>query len=95
MRSQNLPAVRWQANDAMTLVTSDSNKRTAQSGRGSDVAASASIAQARPLGRSGTLAPQVQAESSAIRWGAVEPDARREMTVRIAVGDQEDLRFAV
>jgi hypothetical protein len=60
-----------------------------------DVAASASIAQAGLLGRSGTLASQVQAESSAIRWGAVEPDAQPEMTVRIAVGHQEDLRFAV
>jgi hypothetical protein len=46
------------------------------------------------LGRSGKLASEVQAESFAIRWGAVEPDHGREMTVRI-VADREDLRFAV
>ena len=46
------------------------------------------------LGRSGKLAPDVQAESFALRWGAVEPDPNREMTVRI-VSDREDLRFAV
>jgi hypothetical protein len=46
------------------------------------------------LGRSGKLAPDVQAESFAVRWGAVEPDGQREMTVRI-VTDREDLRFAV
>ena len=46
------------------------------------------------LGRSGKVAPDVQAESFAVRWGAVEPDAAREMTVRI-VTDREDLRFAV
>jgi hypothetical protein len=46
------------------------------------------------LGRSGKLASEVQAESIAIRWGAVEPDHGREMTVRI-VADREDLRFAV
>jgi hypothetical protein len=46
------------------------------------------------LGRSGKLAAEVQAESFAIRWGAVEPDHGREMTVRI-VADREDLRFAV
>jgi amino acid transporter len=46
------------------------------------------------LGRSGKLAADVQAESFALRWGAVEPDADRDMTVRI-VSDREDLRFAV
>ena len=46
------------------------------------------------LGRSGKLAPDFQAESFALRWGAVEPDRDREMTVRI-VTDREDLRFAV
>src|SRR5437016_574587 len=46
------------------------------------------------LGRSGTLAPDVQAESFALRWGTVEPDPDRGMTVRI-VSDREDLRFAV
>src|SRR2546428_11756724 len=46
------------------------------------------------FGRSGRLAPDVQAESFAIRWGAVEPDSERDMTVRI-VSDGEDLRFAV
>ena len=46
------------------------------------------------FGRSGRLAPDVQAESFAIRWGAVEPDSERDMTVRI-VSDGEDLRFAL
>jgi hypothetical protein len=46
------------------------------------------------FGRSGTLEASVQAESFAIRWGAVEPDPDRDMTVRI-VTDREDLRFAV
>ncbi len=46
------------------------------------------------LGRSGKLAPDVQAESFAIRWGAVEPNPDRELTVRI-VGEREDLRFVV
>jgi hypothetical protein len=46
------------------------------------------------LGRSGKLASDRQAESFALRWGAVEPDRDREMTVRI-VTDREDLRFAV
>ena len=46
------------------------------------------------LGRSEKLAVDVQAESFAIRWGAVEPDARRPMNVRI-VTDREDLRFAL
>jgi amino acid transporter len=46
------------------------------------------------LGRSGKLAVDVQAESFALRWGAVEPDPERSMTVRI-VSEREDLRFAV
>jgi amino acid transporter len=46
------------------------------------------------FGRSGKLAPDVQAESFAIRWGAVEPDPTRSMTVRIVSG-REDLRFAI
>jgi hypothetical protein len=46
------------------------------------------------LGRSGKLAPDVQAESFAIRWGAVEPRSDREMTVRV-VSDHDDLRFAM
>jgi len=46
------------------------------------------------LGRSGKLAPDAQAESFAIRWGAVEPDPNRELTVRI-VTQREDLRFAL
>ena len=46
------------------------------------------------FGRSGRVAPDVQAESFAIRWGAVEPNAERDMTVRI-VTDREDLRFSL
>jgi amino acid transporter len=46
------------------------------------------------FGRSGTLAPDVQAESFAIRWGTVEPSVDRDMTVRI-VSDREDLRFTL
>jgi len=46
------------------------------------------------FGKSGTLAADVQAEAFALRWGAVEPDPDREMTIRI-VGEREDLRFAV
>jgi hypothetical protein len=46
------------------------------------------------FGRSGKLASDVQAESFALRWGAVEPDAARPMTVRI-VSEREDLRFAM
>jgi hypothetical protein len=51
-------------------------------------------AQEVVLGRSGKLAADDQAESFAIRWGAVEPDHGREMTVRI-VTEREDLRFAL
>src|SRR5262249_48144316 len=46
------------------------------------------------FGRSGKLASDVQAESFALRWGAVEPDPARAMTVRI-VSEREDLRFAM
>jgi amino acid transporter len=46
------------------------------------------------FGRSAKLAADVQAESFAIRWGAVEPDGERDMAVRI-VTDREDLRYAV
>jgi hypothetical protein len=46
------------------------------------------------LGRSGRLAPDVQAEAFAIRWGAVEPNDERDITLRI-VSEREDLRFAV
>jgi Amino acid permease len=46
------------------------------------------------FGRSGKLASDVQAESFALRWGAVEPDGARAMTVRI-VSEREDLRFAM
>jgi hypothetical protein len=46
------------------------------------------------FGRSAKMTPDVQAESFAIRWGAVEPNAEREMTVRV-VSDRDDLRFSV
>jgi hypothetical protein len=46
------------------------------------------------LGRSAKYAPDVQLEMFAIRWGAVEPDGDREITVRVASAT-EDLRFAV
>jgi len=46
------------------------------------------------FGRSGSLAADLQAESFALRWGAVEPDGDRELTVRI-VSEREDLRFIV
>jgi len=44
------------------------------------------------FGRSGSVAPDVQAESFAIRWGTVEPSGDRDMTVRI-VSEREDMRF--
>ena len=44
------------------------------------------------LGRSAKFTPDVQAESLAIRWGAVEPDSERPLTVRV-VSLHEDLRF--
>jgi len=46
------------------------------------------------LGRSAKFSPEFQAESFAIRWGAVEPDQDREITVRV-VSEREDLRFAI
>ncbi len=46
------------------------------------------------LGRSAKFAPDFQAESFALRWGAVEPDDSRELTIRV-VSDREDLRFAL
>jgi K+-sensing histidine kinase KdpD len=46
------------------------------------------------LGRSAKFPPEFQAESLAIRWGAVEPDQRREITVRV-ISEREDLRFAI
>jgi amino acid transporter len=46
------------------------------------------------LGRSAKFAPDFQAESFALRWGAVEPDDTRELTIRV-VSDREELRFAV
>jgi amino acid transporter len=46
------------------------------------------------FGRSGSLAPDVQAESFAIRWGTVEPRGDRDMTVRI-VSAREDVRFTL
>jgi amino acid permease-like protein len=46
------------------------------------------------LGKSGKLAPDVQADTFAIRWGAVEPSGERELTVRI-VSEREDLRFTI
>jgi hypothetical protein len=46
------------------------------------------------LGRSGRIAPDVQAESFAIRWGAVEPNPDRDLAVRV-VSDHDDLRFTV
>jgi hypothetical protein len=46
------------------------------------------------LGRSGKLAPEVQAESFALSWGAVEPSAAREITVRV-LSEGKDLRYRV
>jgi amino acid transporter len=46
------------------------------------------------FGRSAKFPPDFQAESFAIRWGAVEPDGQREITVRV-VSEREDLRFAI
>ena len=44
------------------------------------------------LGRSAKFTPDHQAESLAIRWGAVEPDAAHVLPVRV-VSSQEELRF--
>ena len=46
------------------------------------------------LGRSAKFAPDFQAESFALRWGAVEDDESRDMLVRV-VSEREDLRFAL
>jgi hypothetical protein len=46
------------------------------------------------LGRSAKFEPDFQAESLALRWGTVEPDDGREMTIRV-VSEREDLRYAV
>ena len=46
------------------------------------------------LGQSAKFTPDFQGESFAIRWGAVEADANREITVRV-VGEREDLRFSI
>jgi amino acid transporter len=46
------------------------------------------------LGRSAKFSPEFLAESMALRWGSVEPDGGRELTVRIATGHDE-LRFAL
>jgi hypothetical protein len=46
------------------------------------------------LGPSAKIHPEVQAESFALRWGAVEPDPTRAITVRI-VSRNEDLRFTL
>jgi amino acid transporter len=46
------------------------------------------------LGRSAKFPPDFQAESLALRWGQVEPDADREILVRV-VSETEDLRFAI
>jgi amino acid transporter len=46
------------------------------------------------LGRSGTYPPDFQAESFALRWGAVEPDGTYEMVVRV-VAVNEEHRFAI
>ncbi len=44
------------------------------------------------LGRSAKFSPDFQAESFALRWGAVEPDAARALAVRV-VSEGEALRF--
>ncbi len=49
-------------------------------------------AQQVVFGRSSKLSPEVQAESFALRWGAVEPNPDRSLTVRV-VGEREELRF--
>ena len=46
------------------------------------------------LGRSAKFTPDFQAESFALRWGAVEPDHAHEMVVRV-VSETEDLRYAI
>ncbi len=46
------------------------------------------------LGRSAKFTPDFQAESLALRWGAVEPDESRELVVRV-VSPTEDLRYTI
>jgi hypothetical protein len=46
------------------------------------------------LGRSAKFSPDFQAESFALRWGAVEQDDQRELVVRV-VSEHQDLRFTV
>ncbi len=46
------------------------------------------------LGRSEKYSPDVQAEEFAVRWGAVEPNETRAMTLRV-VTEREDLRFTL
>ena len=46
------------------------------------------------FGRSAKYPPDHQLESFALRWGAVQPDATREIVARV-VSDHEDLRFEV
>ena len=46
------------------------------------------------MGRSAKFAPDFQAESFALRWGQVEPDAEREVVVRV-MSEREDLRFEI
>ena len=46
------------------------------------------------IGRSAKFSPDFQAESFALRWGQVEPDASREIVVRV-VSEREDLRFTI
>src|SRR5262249_6840663 len=58
--------------------------RTAQTLQASEVA----------LGRSAKFEPDFQAESFALRWGAVEPDASRDLRVRV-VEEGRELSFDV
>jgi amino acid transporter len=46
------------------------------------------------LGHSAKFDPDFQAESFALRWGAVEPDGSHEIGVRV-VSERDDLRFTV
>jgi len=46
------------------------------------------------MGRSAKFTPDFQAESFALRWGAVEPDQAHEMIVRV-VSEYEDLRYEI
>ena len=46
------------------------------------------------FGRSAKFPPDFQAESFALRWGQVEPDGNRQITVHI-VAEHEDLRFTI